>query len=316
MGRQPMSDPKPQSGAPLIDRDMTVLIPTVGREILRGCLSALLAGQRLPGAIIIVDQSSSPSIGEMLRPAAAVGIDTLHLCSDERGRSVGLNRGLDQVGSRFVAVTDDDCIPASNWLSSLGNHLRAQPERVYTGRVTTSGAEPVLGTVTSTSESVANKPSIAFDRLSGGNMGVAMATVRKIGLFDEDPCLRYSEDGEWAYRALRRKVEIAFIPDAVVCHVGWRGRDERMMQYRGYARSHAAFFGKYLRRGDLFMLVRSSAHLLRAAKRWLTGIVRRDAELAANGRMYTLQFLPGLIAGLRSKIAPPQLRRTAEESIE
>lgn len=305
-----MSEPNTNSAVPLIDRDMTVLIPTVGREILRECLTALVNGERLPGTIIIVDQSSSPLIREMLRPAEHKGISTTHVCSNERGRSVGLNRGLQRVTSRFVAVTDDDCVPDSNWIAALGDHLRDRSERVYTGRVTTKGAEPVLGSVTRDKTSIARKPSLVFDRLSGGNMGLAMEIFGKVGLFDEDPCVRYSEDGEWAYRALRHKVEIAFVPDVVVCHVGWRNESERVEQYRGYGRSQAAFFGKYLRRGDLFMLLRSGIHVTRVVKRWLTGVVRRDTELAVNGRMYTLQFAPGLLAGFRSKIEPPQLMRS------
>ena len=299
-----------------IDTDLTVVIPTIGRHILEDCLAALIAGERLPGAIIIVDQSSSPEIGEMLRPAADLGVDVTHICSAERGRSLGLNRGLNQVTSRFVAVTDDDCVPDSNWISALGAHLRNRPDRVFTGKVTTAGAEPVLGTVIRSGSSVARRPSPAFDRMSGGNLGLAMDVIRKVGLFDEDPCVRYSEDGEWAYRALRQQVEIEFVPDVVVCHIGWRKESARLEQYRGYARSHAAFFGKYLRRGDAFMLLRSTVHLARSAKRWIKGFVTRDRELAANGRMYTLQFLPGLVAGFRSTMIPPKLGDSTTGIIE
>jgi hypothetical protein len=91
--------------------------------------------------------------------------------------------------------------------------------------------------------------------------------------------------------------------------------DQRFDQYRGYARSHAAFFGKYLRRADAFMLLRASIHLLRSAKRWLTGVVRRDNELAASGRSYVTQFVPGLLAGLRSNIQVPRLHDARQESV-
>jgi hypothetical protein len=102
-------------------------------------------------------------------------------------------------------------------------------------------------------------------------------------------------------------VEIGFVPDVAVSHVGWRKHDQRLEQYRGYARSHAAFFGKYLRRGDGFMLLRAGIHFVRAARRWLRGAIRGDRELSANGRCYVVQFVPGLIAGLRSTIRPPRL---------
>ena len=299
-----------RSRAEAMDRDITVVIPTVGREILEQSLAALVNGERVPGRIIVVDQSSSPAIGDLLRPAAALGIETTHICSNERGRSAGLNRGLERVSTRFAVVTDDDCLADSAWISRLGKHLREHPGRVFTGRVTTAGDEPVLGTVLTAESSIASRPAITFDKLSGGNLGLAMEVVRRVGLFDEDPCVCYSEDGEWAYRALRQNVEIAFVPDVVVCHVGWRKQDQRLEQYRGYAYSHAAFFGKYLRRGDAFMLLRAGTHLLRAMRRWLSGAIRRDRELAANGRSYALQFFPGLMAGLRSNIRAPRLPAT------
>lgn len=296
------------------DEDITVVIPTLGREILARSLGAIVGGEALPGRIIVVDQSSSPRMRDLLEPAAAAGIQTTHICSNESGRSVGLNRGLEQVSSRFVVVTDDDCLADPSWISRLGHYLRKNPQRVYTGQVTTSGEEPVLGTVLRDESSISTKPGLTYDRLSGGNFGAAMDTLRKVGLFDEDPCIRYAEDGEWAYRALRENIEIAFIPDAVVCHIGWRKQDQRLEQYRGYARSHAAFFGKYLRRADAFMLLRATIHLARSARRWLTGIVRGDSELAANGRSYVSQFFPGLIAGFRSRIPAPRLPNARQEA--
>jgi GT2 family glycosyltransferase len=299
-----------------IDRDITVVIPTVGRAILEQSLAALTDGKRLPGRIIVVDQSSSPAIGKLLRPAAALGIETLHICSDERGRSAGLNRGLEQVTSRFAVITDDDCIADSAWISLLGKHLREHPDRVFTGRVTTAGDEPVLGTVLTTERSIASRPAITFDRMSGGNLGIATNVLQRVGLFDEDPCVCFSEDGEWAYRALRHNVEIAFVPDVIVCHLGWRKQDQRLQQYRGYAYSHAAFFGKYIRRGDAFMLLRAGTHLLRAVRRWFSGAIHSDQELAANGRSYVLQFFPGLMAGLRSNVRAPRLAGSRSEMIE
>lgn len=299
----------------IMDDDITVVIPTLGREILQRSLEAIVNGEHVPGRIIVVDQSSSPEIRDFLEPAAALGIETTHICSDESGRSAGLNRGLEQVSSRFAVVTDDDCLPESAWISRLGDYLRENPRRVYTGQVTSSGDEPVLGTVLRDENSISTRPALAFDKLSGGNFGAAMDVFRRVGLFDEDPCVCFSEDGEWAYRALRSDIEIAFVPDVVVCHIGWRKQDQRLEQYRGYAYSHAAFFGKYLRRGDAFMLLRAGTHLLRAVRRWLSGAIGGDQELTANGRSYVLQFFPGLIAGLRSNIRPPRLHSSQTDPI-
>ena len=288
-------------------RDLTLVIPTLGRPVLADCLGAVLEGSAWPVAVIVVDQGPSEQIAGWLDQLRGLGIDARHERCAGRGRALGLNAGLRLVATRFVVITDDDCRPAPDWIQGYAGRLTAQPDTVFTGSVLAGGDEPILNTVTARRPAVARRPALGFDRLSGGNCGMAVEVLRRVGLFDEDPCMRYAEDGEWAYRALRAGVPIAYAPELVVTHLGWRELDERLEQYRGYARSHAAFFGKHLRRGDLFILLRAGVHLARATRRWLRGALARDAELAANGRSYAVQLLPGIIAGMRSHIRPPRL---------
>ncbi|MDH3507668.1 MAG: glycosyltransferase [Gammaproteobacteria bacterium] len=290
-----------------IDEQVTLLIPTLGRDMILGSLRSVLEGRRWPGRIVIVDQGQSDNISTWLKQITTLGIETLHLPSVEVGRSRALNRGLERIDSRFVVITDDDCRVAEDWIERLGEHLRESPDYVFTGRIEAGGHEPVLAKVLHDEPCVASKPGLAFDRLSGGNLGVAMGVFRRVGLFDEDPCVAFSEDGEWAYRALRSGVRIAYVPDAIVTHLGWRSRDERERQYAGYARSHAAFFGKHIRRGDGFIVLRAVVHLARACRRWLTGLISADREQTAYGRAYLRYFVPGILAGLKSSNEPPSL---------
>jgi GT2 family glycosyltransferase len=287
--------------------NVTLVVPTLGRTILAQCLAALLAGTAWPAAVIVVDQGPSAQIADWLADLRALGIDTRHERCAGRGRALGLNVGLRLVRTPFVVITDDDCIPEAHWIERYEAHLEDQPGVVFTGRVAAAGSERVISTVVDARGSVTRKPGLSFDRLSGGNCGMAVDVLRAVGLFDEDPCIRYAEDGEWAYRALRAGVPIAYAPDLEVAHIGWRGLDERLAQYRGYARSHGAFFGKHLRRGDPFIALRAGVHLARALRRWQRGVLGRDPELAANGRSYATQLVPGIIAGIRSGIRPPVL---------
>jgi GT2 family glycosyltransferase len=288
---------------------MSLLIPTLGREMIGACLRSVLSGRCWPGCIVIIDQGGVEGISACLDEIAKIGIRTRYVHSTQTGRSCGLNRGLELISSRFVAITDDDCTVDEAWLGNLGQHLRRFPGRVFTGCVTATGEEPMLGTVLSEKPDVVRKPGLFFDRLSGGNFGAAMDVFRCVGLFDEDPCVAYSEDGEWAYRALRHGVEIAFAPDLIVSHKGWRTLDERTHQYAGYARSHAAFFGKYIRRGDIFIMLRAVLRLARALRRWIAGYIKDDPDLVAHGRAYALYFIPGLISGMKSNLLPPILNK-------
>jgi GT2 family glycosyltransferase len=287
--------------------DITLVIPTLGRPILAECLGAVLAGTTWPGAVIVVDQGPSAAIAGWLDDLRRLGIDARHEHCAGLGRALGLNAGLGLARTPFVVVTDDDCTPDAHWIEGYARRLRADPGMVFTGRVAAGGEGRVLHTVTDLRPAVTRRPGWSFDRLSGGNCGMALDVLRKVGLFDADPCMRFAEDGEWAYRALRAGIPIAYAPELVVVHVGWRELDERLTQYRGYARSHGAFLGKHLRRGDVFILARAGVHFARALRRWLRGTLSGDAELAANGRSYATQLLPGIIAGMKSRIQPPVL---------
>jgi GT2 family glycosyltransferase len=288
--------------------DVTVVIPTLGRDILQRCLESIRQGSCLPGRIVVVDQGNNDAIDEWLMYLSREGVVTRHIPMQGTGRAAALNLGLQALRTPFVLITDDDCEVDHNWLRVMAESLHRHPDRAVTGAVLSGGDEPILNTVRDTRPSVARRPRLTYDRLSGGNCGLPLEALRRVGLFDEDPCTRFAEDGEWAYRALRMGVNIAYEPTAMVIHLGWRGSRERMDQYRGYARTHAAFFGKYLRQGDLFIAARATIHMGRSMLRWLRGSLRGDRELAANGRAYVTQFIPGLLDGMRSHIRPPGLR--------
>jgi len=288
--------------------DVTVVIPTLGRPILEKCLDSIRLGSCLPAAIIVVDQGGSDDIDRWLDQLGQEGVVTRHDRMDGAGRAAGLNRGLKQVATPFALVTDDDCEVDVEWVRKMADRLRQEPGIAVTGAVLPGGSEPVLSTVRDTRSSTAWRPRLTYDRLSGGNCGFSRHVLEKVGLFDEDPCMRFAEDGEWAYRALRRGIGIAYEPAARVTHHGWRASGERLDQYRGYARTHAAFFGKYLRRGDMFIAARAIVHVGRALVRWIRGLLHRDRELAANGRAYVTQFIPGAVEGFRSRVRPPALQ--------
>ena len=230
--------------------ELTVVIPTVGRSILRQCLEALRSGDVWPACVVVVDQSGSPEVEAILADVRSRGMDTRYVPSSQTGRAAGVNRGIERAETRFVAVTDDDCLAAPDWVARMAATLRAHPGAIVTGRVDAGEGDVVLSVVTSAEPAIQRRPSLRFDRMSGGNMGMPTTLRTEVGLFDEDPCVRAAEDVEFSYRALRAGVPIVYAPDVAVRHLGWRGSEEREAQYRNYAHSHGGFFGKYLRKRD------------------------------------------------------------------
>jgi GT2 family glycosyltransferase len=287
--------------------DISIVIPTLGRPILEQSLFWILAGSAWPACLIIVEQGANPDVAGWLERVREIGMRVNHIRSAQRGRSAGINRGLEQADSRFVSITDDDCFVGEDWLLTMANRLRRSPEAVITGRVEAAGEEMIV-VVTSTTPSIQSRPRLKFDSMSGGNMGTSLAVFRKVGLFQEDPVMSTAEDAEWAYRALRKGIPLHYEPDVVVAHFGWRDTGRRIEQYRQYALSHGGFYGKYLRQGDLFILARAIGHFMRALRRWIMGRVKGDAELALLGKAYCLNLLPGVLAGIRSGIQPGELK--------
>jgi len=287
--------------------DVTIVIPTLGRPILEQSLFWILVGTAWPGCLIIVEQGLNSDVMDWLRRVEELGIRVKHIISNQHGRSAGINRGLEQADTRFVAITDDDCFVGEDWLINMANKLRLSPEAVVTGRVEAAG-EDMIVVVTSPTPSIQTRPRLKFDSMSGGNMGTSLDVFRKVGLFEEDPVMPTAEDAEWSYRALRKAVAIRYEPDVVVAHFGWRDVGKRAEQYRHYALSHGGFYGKYLRKGDLFILMRALAHWLRALRRWINGRRKGDLDSALIGRAYFMNLFPGILAGMQSKMYPMELK--------
>lgn len=278
--------------------DLTVIIPTLGRPMLQGCLAALVAGDAWPGSVIVVDQGSDAAVDSWVSDARSVGMAVEHVRSSERGIAVATNWGIDRVRTPFFAVTHDDCRVAPDWAERMVASLRAhRSAAVVTGRVEPEGPESVPSTVTSTVPRVYTRPLLAQDVLFPANMGAPLDVARRIGRLDERPLLRNSaEDNDWQYRALRLGVPIAYEPEVVVRHLGWRDAHQRAATYRIYARGQAAFYQKYIRRADWFMISRLAFDLLRSPWWWLRGSLTGNRDLAAMGRAYTLGLPRGVVA--------------------
>lgn len=285
-----------------VRENLSVVIPTLGRPVLETCLCYLAGGTAWPGQIIVVDQGRVPAVSSMLDRLERMNLRTVYIPSDQRGKPAGINRGLERVRTRFVAITDDDCFVAGDWVERMAARLDRDPGMIVTGRVEMIGGDEVeFSTVTAREERVYTRPQLKAHPLSGGNFGMSMKKARAIGPFDEHPCMASAaEDADYGYRALRMGIPIVYDPAIVVHHYHWRDARERSTRYAEYAWSQGAFYGTHLRGGDPLIFLQTIRALVRSPIRWLRGILKRDRELAANGRGNTLNLLPGIIAGLRS----------------
>lgn len=291
---------------PVLD-DFTVVIPTLGRSLLQGCLESIAGGSAWPAMLTVVDQGSHSAVAGWLAAAGLRGLRTEHVRSAQTGTAAATNVGLERVRTRFVAVTHDDCRVAYDWLERMAARARAHPDSIITGMVQPEGDAHVPSSITSPVAATYRRPLLERDPLFPANMGFATAIAKRVGPFSEDPRLQFAEDAEWSYRALRSGVPIAYAPEVAVRHADWRDATQRALTYRRYARSQGGFYGVYLRHGDWFIARRAVFDLLRGGWVWLRGTIAGDRELSVMGRAYVSDLVPGIMAGC----ARDRLRSTA-----
>jgi glycosyltransferase involved in cell wall biosynthesis len=287
-----MSDLRP------IAENVSVVIPTIGRALLRGCLESIADGTVWPAELIVVDQGANADVAAWIDRLDGLGLRITHVRSKQIGIAASTNRGLERVRTPFVATTHDDCRVRTDWLGELSKRLPGLEGSILTGRVEPQGEGIVLTIMTSTEPAVYRRPMIDRDVLFPPNMAFSVTLLKRIGYLDEHPSLRFAgEDNDWAYRALRAGVPIVYDPDVVVSHLAWQTADTLPALYERYARGQGAFYGKYLRHADLFIAGRAARDVVRAPWLLLRGLLTGNRHLVAMGRGEIRGLLPGILAG-------------------
>lgn len=302
-GRVTVVCDRPAQGARRIAEDITVIIPTIGRKTLMGCLQSIVQGTTLPACIITVDQGNNPAVADWMRQLRDLGLNALHIHSMDRSPASARNAGIAKVSTRFVAAIDDDCEVEIKWLHAMQALLRQNPSAIVTGRLEAAGDGVPPTVVTSRVPRTYLRPSVRIlSPLASANMGFAVSTANGIGAFDET--LFSAEENDWAYRALKKGIPIVYAPELTVYHRHWRNASELGSTYQDYARCQGAFYGKHLRQGDWSMLLRVLISLFRGVRMAAIGIAKNNRTLCANGWTRIAYLMPGLLAGLRRTSQP------------
>ena len=118
----------------------SVLICTYNREtLLRATLAAfreLVLPEQCSVELIVVDNNSSDHTAAVVAEAAdASPITVRYLHEGRQGKSFALNAGLAHAHGDIVALTDDDVIPARDWLARIVGAFRAHEVTFVFGRV-------------------------------------------------------------------------------------------------------------------------------------------------------------------------------------
>lgn len=284
--------------------NITVAIPTLNRPAeLTRCLAALFQGTVLPAEVLIIDQGEYHVVEPVInRIRSQYSIPILHCPQPARGLSAARNIASSQAKYPVIAFTDDDCVPASNWLAVIDQILTAFPNvGGVTGSILpldqeSSGLFPI-SIRTGQKSKTFQKRTLPWHVGSGGNFAIKRNWLLRIGGYDErlgagSPG-QAAEDTDLFYRLLQAGAVIQYEPRVVIYHE--RQDSTRLMQsFWTYSYGIGAFSAKHARNGDPY-----AAYILGVWLFWL--IWRTGTSILHHNRLYAgegLLSLRGCTRGL------------------
>jgi glycosyltransferase involved in cell wall biosynthesis len=232
--------------------DLTVVICTYNRaELLEATLSSL-AEQRVDGNlawdIVLVDNNSSDGTLEVAEQAAS-RLPLTYVFEGRQGLSQARNSGIAAARGEIVAFTDDDVLPASDWIASISSAVRRWGADIVGGRILPKWEGTPPGWLLENDELLANLAMLTSERVRifessmrenpkiwGANMAFRRSVFSRIELFDtrrgiQGKMLYRGEETELIARAIGAGSVAVYDPSLVVFH---RIGSDRMR--RGYFR--------------------------------------------------------------------------------
>lgn len=227
--------------------EISIVIPTYGRTgPLRKCVEGVTDLDYPAGRfeVIVVDDGSPEPIASSLESFSG-HLDLTVIRQLNRGPAAARNTGASRAAGRWLAFTDDDCVPDRDWLAALSDRLRRAGPRTAIGGRTRSGhpddpyAEASRLLERSRREqTLEGTNGLAF--LPTSNLAVSREAFHAVGGFDER--FRNYEDVEFCHRWRQEGGRLVAEPAAIVNHFRPTGLTAFWRQHVGYGRGAAAFY--------------------------------------------------------------------------
>ena len=197
---------------------ISVVVPTYQRpHLLIRCVNALL-GQEFSSAsyeIIIVsdgpDEATNSALSELsLKRFPAVQYYSLPA---KAGPAAARNLGWLLAQGELVVFTDDDCIPAADWLTAMWKAYESEyrEEVAFSGRTLV----PINEEPTDYEKSISQLASAEFIT---ANCACTKKALQKVRGFDERFRMAWREDSDLQFKFIQSKTPIIKVADAIVTH--------------------------------------------------------------------------------------------------
>jgi len=200
----------------------SIIIPTYNRpKELFGCLQSLtkLHYPRDRFEVIVVDDGSPTPLEKVVSPFLKEIAVTL-VSQSNRGPGAARNSGADRAKGDIIAFTDDDCMPAREWLVRLATRFGTVTDHAIGGRTLNGLPNNVFSTASQVHVDYlyryynVNGNEARF--FSSNNLAVPTSLFREMGGFDVS--LVTGEDREFCDRWLHFGYRMIYDPEVIVYH--------------------------------------------------------------------------------------------------
>jgi glycosyltransferase involved in cell wall biosynthesis len=281
---------------------ISAVICTRNREDKIGtAIESVLANDYPSFDLTVIDQSTTDGTRRAVEPIAAADARLHYVHVDEAGLSRAYNKGIGHTDGEILAFTDDDCIVAPDWLSTIAKAFAAEPDgELLYGQVLAAGE---------TSDDIAKTPALEIpvaERLSrkdgfkvfgmGANFAARRTLFHSLGGFDTvlggGGALRSSQDYDLAYRAYRGGHVILLRPEVTLRHDGRRESEDWPDLLTAYGTGDGAFYTKHIRCRDPLALWLLARQVVRTSARWV-------AKTLLGHKPKNMYYLRGVLTGIR-----------------
>jgi glycosyltransferase involved in cell wall biosynthesis len=257
--------------------EISVVVPTYNRaDHLPRLLNALVQ-QTLPKdrfELILVDDGSKSPIAPIAEEyATRIALKCLR--QPNAGPAAARNAGIAVATGMFIAFTDDDCAPDSDWLANFVRALAEFPDAMVGGAVR-NGVEGALASeaaqmVIDNVYRFYNRNPLQAHFFASNNMACSAELLRALNGFDEN--FRCAEDRNLCDRWRLAGRRLVFTPEAKVAHFHRLNVASFVRMYFAYGRGALRFHSYRALNG-----AGSSGELLAFYGEWK----RRDAPYACS----------------------------------
>ena len=194
---------------------VSVVIPTYRRpDLLLKCIGAL-RDQVLPlneFEIIVVsdgpDQATASALGNWPKKPANLRYMPMPA---KKGPAATRNYGWQHAQANFIAFTDDDTLPESNWLTGYLQAWNGEPLKAFTGKV-------IVPLPPNPTDFALNTAGLETADFVTANCACTKQALELINGFDERFAMAWREDSDLHFKLLQANVPLSKVEEAVIVH--------------------------------------------------------------------------------------------------